>query len=461
MSAETLYQHKRISMPLRVIFLILVSGVFIGCTPNIQNHFPAIEKNCADQDYQAGIKVLKKNKKEYREKDQVVYQVELGMLFHLAGQFENSNKQLQSAEQRMDDLYTTSISDEASSYFSNNYALAYAGEDFERVMVNVFGAINYTFLQKWDDALVEARRVDHKLNVINSKYEKKNIYKEDAFARYLSGILYEAQGEENDAFISYRKAYGSYRTYKKDYGTPVPERLKVDLLRVSKNLGLTEEYNTYRKIFHNIKELPSGVYQDRGELVFLSYNGLSPIKVEDPLSINLPKPGGGYYVMKISFPRFRKRSNSIGYTRVSLRSSSGHVITAQTFEAENIEAIAIKNLDDRIGRIRAKAVARASAKFLATAVAQQEVSKRGGKLAGLLVGLAGNVAAAATETIDKRSWRLLPASIHMSRILAPPGTYQVTLQYYNRRGQPIGTRQLGNIDIRPGRKTFLQTRYSL
>jgi len=448
-------------MSVRVLLLILFSGIAFGCTSMTQKHFTEIEKSASKGNYQAGIKILEKNKKEYREKDQVVYQVELGMLYHLAGQFKKSNQQLQSAEKRMDDLYTKSISDEASSYFTNDYSLAYAGEDFERVMVNVFGAINYTFLNKWDDALVEARRVDHKLNVINSKYEDKNVYKEDAFARYLSGILFEAQGEKNDAFISYRKAYTSYGAYKKAYGTPVPKRLMADLLHAAKSLGLTEEYTSYRRQFGNIEELPVDVYRDKGELVFLSYNGLSPRKIEDPIFVNLAKPGAGFYRMKIVFPRFRKRSNSVGYAKVSLKSAKGKVISTRTFEAENIEAIAIKNLDDRIGRIRAKAIARASAKFLATAVAQQEASKRGGQIAGLLVGLVGNVAAAATETIDQRSWRLLPASIHMGRLLAPPGTYQVTIQYYNRNGQPMETRQMGVINIRPGQKTFLNNRYSL
>jgi len=84
---------------------------------------------------------------------------------------------------------------------SNDLTLPYEGEDFETVLINVVAALNYVLLNQWDDALVEARKVDHKLNVINDRYDKKNVYKEDAFARYLSGILYEGKGELNDAFI--------------------------------------------------------------------------------------------------------------------------------------------------------------------------------------------------------------------------------------------------------------------
>lgn len=443
-----------------VLLFVLVSGIAVGCAPSTK-HFPAMEKNIYNQNYQAAIEVLKKNKDEYREKDQVVYKVEMGMLLHLDGKFKESNQQLQSAEQEMEDLYTKSITDEAGSYFTNDNTMAYAGEDFERVMVNVFGAINYVFLGEWNEALVESRRVDHKLNVINDKYQEKNVYKEDAFARYLSGILYEAQGEESDAFVAYRKAYDTYRSYQRNYGTQVPERLKTDLLRVTKSLGLTEEYNTYRGQFSGTRELPEDVYRSNGELVFFSYNGLSPIKVEDVLMMNIPKLGRrGIYVLKIAFPKFLARANGVGYAKIILKSSSGGVVEARTFEAEDIESIAIKNLQDRIGRIRGKAIARATAKYLATAAVEAEVKEQSGPLAGALVGLIGNVAAAATETIDQRSWRLLPASIHMGRLVVPPDTYQVTIQYYGKGGQKLEKRNLGAVNVRSGRKTFLKTRYS-
>jgi len=39
-----------------------------------------------------------------------------------------------------------------------------------------------------------------------SKYEGKNKYREDAFIRYVTGVLYESRGGINDAFIAYRKS---------------------------------------------------------------------------------------------------------------------------------------------------------------------------------------------------------------------------------------------------------------
>ena len=59
----------------------------------------------------------------------------------------------------MEELYTRSITAEAGAMLTNDNLLPYEGEDFEKVMVNVVGALNHVYLQQWDDALVEARRL--------------------------------------------------------------------------------------------------------------------------------------------------------------------------------------------------------------------------------------------------------------------------------------------------------------
>src|SRR5207245_9403545 len=125
------------------------------------------------------------------------------MTHYLAGRYAESNAQLARAEDRIDALYTVSLHLEAGAFLTNDTTLPYEGEDFEKVMINVIAALNYVSLDRLDDALVEVRKVDQKLNVFNDRNEKKNVYKEDAFARYLSGILYEARGELNDALVAY------------------------------------------------------------------------------------------------------------------------------------------------------------------------------------------------------------------------------------------------------------------
>jgi hypothetical protein len=99
------------------------------------------------------------------------------------------------------------------------------GEDFEQVIVLYFMALNYLMLGDLQGALVDCRRVNTLLRELNDSYEHTIVYKTDAFSLYLSGILYDAMGEVNDAFIDYRNAYNAYREdYQEYYGTPVPEQ---------------------------------------------------------------------------------------------------------------------------------------------------------------------------------------------------------------------------------------------
>ena len=99
------------------------------------------------------------------------------MTLHLSGSYEKSNYYLSEAEKRIEALYTKSITTESGAMFTNDNLLPYEGEDFEKVMINLVMALNYVYLGKLDDALVEARKIDHKLNLYNDKYEKRMFIK--------------------------------------------------------------------------------------------------------------------------------------------------------------------------------------------------------------------------------------------------------------------------------------------
>ncbi len=79
--------------------------------------------------------------------------------------------------------------------------------------LNYYKALNYINLGRYDEALVECRRINIKLNQLNDKYkDKKNKYSGDAFAHLLMGIIYDASKDYNNAFIAYRNALEVYET---------------------------------------------------------------------------------------------------------------------------------------------------------------------------------------------------------------------------------------------------------
>jgi uncharacterized protein len=438
----------------RIVWTVAVSvlAVLSGCGPSVQQYVQ-VDNLLSKHRYAEADAVIVKYKSEYGARNAVLYYLDRGMTLHLAGQYEESNRYLTLAEDRIDALYTKSVSAEGGAMLTNDNTLPYEGEDFEKVMINVIAALNYVYLGQRDEALVEARKVDHKLDLFNDRYEKKNVYKRDALAQYLSGILYEAKGEVNDAFISYRKAYEAYGDYRKSYATPMPPALPADLLRTTAALGFTEEHQDYLNAFPDTRWTTERELQTQGELIFISYTGRAPVKEDFFIDAPIPEGRRGTYILRVALPRFIPLPDRVGTAEVHLipgdggGAVSGGAISQRVSTAEDITAIARKNLEDRIGRITAKAIARAVVKYQMT----REVEKKGGPVAGLLA----NVAAVVTEQSDKRSWRTLPDEIQMARLAAPPGIYTVAVEYYDAAGGLIERKTFPAVTLKAGEKRFI------
>src|SRR2546428_2746571 len=129
---------------------------------------------------------------------------------------------LPAAEPLPEDLYPRRIRSEVEAFLTSDNALPYEGEEFEKVLLNVFMALDYVQLGLWDDALVEARKVDHKLTVLADRNQKRMTYTKEARARYLNGLLYEATGDRSIAIVAYCLAMEAFEYYQKSYGTAAP-----------------------------------------------------------------------------------------------------------------------------------------------------------------------------------------------------------------------------------------------
>lgn len=431
------------------VFFFLLAA----CAPSV-HHQKQVEQNLLAHRYDDADKVVEKNQSRYGSRNAVLYYLDRGMLLHLAGRYQESNAFFEKADAEIEQLYTQSASLHAGALLSNDNLLPYEGEDFEKVLLHLFSALNYAALSRWDDALVEARLVDARLNLLNDRYTQKNVYKEDALARYLSGFLYEARGEANDAFISYRKAYDAFQDYQRFYKTPLPPRVGLDLLRLTKILHLSEEQAEYQRTFPQFVSEVSLPQAKSGELLVVTYEGRSPVKEDRFIDAPVPDGNGGTYLLRVALPHFVPRPSQVHSVEVTFRQGE-KVIKQRSDLFEDITAIAKKNLEDHVGRITGKAVARATAKYLAARTAKNEARKKGGRDAEALTGLITNLYSAATEQSDNRSWQTLPGKIRLARTSIPAGLWDVTIGYYSQQGSLIEERTFRDIPVEEGKKRFL------
>ncbi|NIQ96850.1 MAG: hypothetical protein GWO11_04175, partial [Desulfuromonadales bacterium] len=141
-----------------------------------------------------------------RDRDRLLYLMEKGTLLHLKGAYRQSNEVLEAADRLFEELFTRSVSAETLSFATNDTVIPYAGADYESVYLNYYKILNYLALGETSDAAVEARRIDEKLNWFTDRYGEEHAFREDAFLRLLTGLVYEAQGDANNALVAYRKA---------------------------------------------------------------------------------------------------------------------------------------------------------------------------------------------------------------------------------------------------------------
>lgn len=421
-----------------------------ACSPHVAI-YPKLENLARRGQYEQAAKLVEESEELYDERNEVLFNLDRGLFHHYAGNFKKSNLAFAEAERRLDELFTESIARQTGAFLSNDNTLPYRGEDFESVVINVYRALNYIQLGDPDAALVEARKVNEKLLFINSKYEpdQQNVYKEDAFARMLAGILYELGGtpeDVNDAFISNRMAVQTYRgDFASLYQSRTPSVLKSNLITTASFMG-REELGAAKRAFPGVKLVPLAEKRKKAQLYFVHFAGRGPIKYED--SIQAIMPDG--YLMRIVFPKYRRRGYAVRGSRIMVDGKAG----ARLEPAAPIGRIAMKNLEDRKLRIAAKAIARATTKYVATKLAEAAAEEKGGRAAGLFTRLAGNVAAVVSEQADLRAWQTLPDRILLGQAMVEPGRHDIAVQFLGSTGAVMFTRKLGSVEVKAGDTRF-------
>ena len=475
----------------RLLFLLLMMvALMAGCT-RAGAHYVQVDQSLQRGDFDRADKLIQSAEPEYGVKSRLLYRMDRGMTLHLAGQYESSNAILEQAEQDVEAAYTRRVRTEAKAFLVNDTELQYDGDPYEQVLINVVKALNYAAQSKWSEAVVEARRIDQRLNVLADQASNKDGYHDDAFARYLSGVLYEVSGDLNNAFIAYRNAYEAYRRTKSWSKTPLPAALPADLLRTSEALRFTEEHEEYRKTFPDVVWKPVAETGRLAQLIVISYNGRAPYK--EDLFIDLPVSmealnlvllskrmnragqsrqaraadsalyGINGSIVRVALPKLVPQKAQTAFSEVTLSGDLAPVVT-QTQLVDNVTATAEKTLGDNFTAITLKAVARAAVKNALAAgagVGTQAAMGRNsdiGPWIGLLVSVVAKAFAIYSEEADKRSWRTLPDEIQMARVWVPAGTYTLGIRPVRRSGGEVRNERPRTVTLKEGEATLIMDR---
>lgn len=398
------------TMAVLLLFILLLPG----CAGHVA--YDTLSMHLSKDDCESATALMAASVEDYGDNGSLLFLLDSAMVNMRCQNFHTAQEQFRAAEDLAESLWTLSVSRELASLLANDYLLEYRGEDFERAMIHLMSALAFLDSREPGEALVECRRLDSLFALLNDRYEGENVYKEDAFARYLSGILREGDHDPDGAFIDYKKAIETYADSGKYYQVSAPDSLKDDLFRVARLSGRLADAQAVFPGYSDKVSQGEGM----GQVVFIQLQGRVPQKEEDRIFI--PTKHG---TLTIAFPRFvPSQQPGPGHTLV-LRPETGEPVRIETSLVSDIGAIAVKDLEDRRIRITVKAIARAAAKQVAIRQAAKQAGKNKDKEVQQAVETALNLLNALFEHADLRSWQSLPGQIYMARKFLLPGSYHV------------------------------------
>lgn len=395
---------------LGVTFLLSLSG----CVSFSQLGSP-FEPLLSEQRYDEALKALDRGHSFRREK--VLYALDKGMLLRLKGDLAASNEALEQAKRGMEELDAVSVTEQFSAATVNDTLRKYAGASFERVLVHVYKALNYLELGRVDEARVEALQLDVLLKQLDNPPGS-------AFARYVSGLVFEVGHDWSDALIAYRKAFEAYQKI----GEAIPEALKYDLLRLTRRQGLHDEYRRFAGQFGI--ELSDQDESAQGNVVLLLHSGLIPRKQEQAILVQSPSSG---LMTRVATPFYETRWPAVSAAR--LRVGDKQITSTR---AGDLGAMARRALEQDMPAIMARAVARVAAKG-----AVSRASGKNDEMVGLLVNIVGVI----TERADVRGWYTLPQAVLVARLRLPPGQYPVIAELLGGPGTVAAQRTFAPIQV--------------
>ncbi len=443
-STNASVSNSRLALaPLRSLAASCVLGLLVVTFTGCVTHFDRVEPirsaffdgnlSAADEHLE---KLLKKRK---GERD--VLLLDKAIIELAAGRPKEAERLLRTVRDHFDDLEDFDAKKAVASMLTDDNARAYAGEDYEKVLIRAMLSISNLMSDGGDAGAYALQMVDKQQQIIEMVQEKQKepnqdavlAFKQVALGPYIRGMLAEESPLTlNDAV-----------------------RARVQVAKWEPNFR--DAQTDLKRCEHEVPMHPGN-----GALYVFTLMGRGPIKqqaIEPVTQIEL-------LLADQLFNAFANRNVPPTFAPVKVPQVVNFVPVAdfvsvrvdgkpvgQTATIVDIGEMAVRQQQALYPQILARAVARRVIKkgiiygFEEVANVQKDSLQ---SLAAMAVGVAWE----ASETADTRCWGLLPDTIQVFRIELPEGEHHVTLRPSQRQGD-FGTPADTKVTIHAGRHTYL------
>jgi tetratricopeptide (TPR) repeat protein len=463
-----------------------------GCANRGLVRYEKIAKRAASQDYLEAAAAIRADKSAlYGSQSSLLYNMDLGLLYHYAGRYDSSIIFLARAADIQDALFTRSLTNEAASLVVNDNARPYRGRSYEVVWLRVFQAFNYLALGDLDGARVEMRQAQIFVDEMRRTAGKgAGAYRDDPLYRGTAALVYEALGERDDAAIA---IYHAVKVHRDDHAA-VPPGLKADACRL---LAAADRADDIRLLG---LDCPAGAPRRRGadstgEIVVIGLLGRAPAVgetvfqgtwIRDGVLIYhyrdangktvtdaLPAPGlppseaekagrgertrsGTTLSIKWAMPSLREVPVQSEVLKVAGVAGAGDTAAPAGVTGEawgDTRELLERDLAENRTTVLIRTVTRVVIRTLATEKAKSEMNT-GNPILNLITNLGADFLSGQLEQADVRSWFLMPRTVQIARMPAPPGRRVVQIGAENESGKTV-LAETREVDVRAGGKTFV------
>lgn len=459
---------------------LLAALLLLGCAGNSLDRFESISRQASSQDFLAAARSVRKQQSSlYGSNSKLLYNMDLGALYHYAGRYDSSIVFLEAAVKIHDDLFAHSVSNEAVSLLTNDNARPYRGHSYEITYVHLLLAFDYLALRKYDDARVEIRQAQLFLDELRrTAGTNPKAYRDDGLLRTTAALIYEALGEKDDALISLYQAVKAYRQAKQ----PVPGSLARYAYASLTANGRQDDAKELE--LEPYTPGPNDPVFGGSEIIVVGEMGRSPALDQTEfwgtwerdgvlayhfrdaagkeVTAVLPAPGlpqseyqksgrhtrsGTTLHVKWSMPALKEVSSQSDALRVAVGSENytGEALT-------DTRDLLRRDLDENFTGTLTRTVIRVVIRTLAAQETKSQLNT-GQPLINLLVNIGTDVLADQLEQSDKRIWFLLPRTVQLVRIPVKPGHYALNLGAES-KGRTVQS-DMREVDVRAGEKKFV------
>ncbi len=373
-----------------------------------------------------------------RSNDADVLRLDRAMVKLAAGRPAEAERLLRSARDRFDHLEQASAVEAAGAMLTDDNARAYAGEDYEQVLIRAMLALT-NLMHDGGDAGAYALQIADKQQQIVQRLAAVNgqaplpEFKRVALGPYLHGLLRE---QTHSNYDDVARAYTQVVSWQPDFHPG-----QADLQRA------THGHHSARGngVLYAFTLVGRGPYKEEA----LEIPTTAAMLVADQIVSALGDQTVPPTLAPVKVPRVVLAHNRVENVQLLV---DGHP-AGQTETITDVGQFAVQQYQANYAHVLARAVARRAVKKGIIYAGKQASGIEKDSLLSFAWDM-GGVAWEATEAADTRCWGLLPDKIQVLRIELPAGPHQITLIPV-RGSRALGSVNTTEVELLDGRNTYL------